>query len=340
MNNDDFVIRFNSTKSGYTSFIDKVKGKISIANIEIDDFIISKNNFMPMYNFASTVDDIQMGITDIIRGEDHISNTAKQIQIMKAFNYDIPNFIHLPLILDKNKTVLSKRNNDISINFYKENGILPEALLNYLIRLGWSYEDKEIFSLNDMINLFNIENINKSSIVIDKDKLLWLNRYYIKKYNINDLFINLINIEKKFSINYTSGPSIKTLIQFSKTRVDTLKEIITNNLYIYDVDITIEPDLFKQYFYEIILVCLNDLYREFKNIYYSWTLNNIKSSISYIVRKYNIKLYEIAIPLRILIFGKNESYPVYELILITGRVLILKKILNIIKKNGAIAQIG
>ena len=335
-----YVIRFNSIKNGCTTFVDIVKGRIDIPNIEIDNFIIAKNNYNPTYNFASTIDDIDMQITDIIRGEDHISNTPRQIQIMIALNAKIPRFTHLPLILDKNRHVLSKRNHDISIRSYKENGILPEALLNYMVRLGWSYKDKEIFSLNEMIELFDINDINKSAIVIDKEKLLWLNRYYIKQLSVNDIFKHFIYIEKKMSIKYGFGPSIKTLIKFNKTRVNTLKEIITNNVYLYSENNNIEENVLKTYFSSSVVKSLYDLYQEFKNLNYTWTLDNIKMSINFIINKHDIKLYELATPLRILITGKNDSMPVYEMILITGRVLILKKIINIIKKVGAIAQIG
>lgn len=183
-NNGDFVIRFFNNDYGFTEFDDQIKGKISISNSEFDDFILAKNNFMPTYNLASVVDDINNGVTDIIRGEDHISNTPKQINLMKALNSKIPRFAHLPMILDEQKKLLSKRNKASDIMFYKKEGFLSEAVLNYIIKLGWSYKDKEIFSLDEMINLFDIKNINKSKSIINIKKLIWLNRYYIKNKTI------------------------------------------------------------------------------------------------------------------------------------------------------------
>jgi len=217
-NNSDFVIRFNNPKTNYVEFEDAVRGNICISNSEMDDFIIAKNNFMPTYNFASAIDDIDLKITHIIRGDDHISNTPKQINIMNALNFKIPSFSHLPMILDEKKNLLSKRDKTTYMDYYKINGFLPIAILNYIIRLGWSYENKEIFSLNDMINLFTLENINKSPSMTDINKLNWLNKYYMKNLSTRTLLFYFLPIEKKFSLNYNIGPSMKQLIEINKHR--------------------------------------------------------------------------------------------------------------------------
>ena len=181
---ENFVIRFFNNYNDIVEFDDLIKGKIKISNLELDDFIIAKNNFIPTYNFASVVDDINYNISDIIRGEDHISNTPKQINIMRALNAKIPRFAHLPMILDENKNKLSKRDKTSNMMYYKKEGFLSEAIINYIIKLGWSYKDKEIFSINEMIKFFDIKNINSSTSIINNKKLIWLNKYYIKNSTI------------------------------------------------------------------------------------------------------------------------------------------------------------
>ncbi|HIH2762227.1 MAG TPA: glutamate--tRNA ligase [Candidatus Azoamicus sp.] len=177
---NNFVIRFVTQSFGYTEFDDLIRGKIEIPNSELDDFIISKNGYDVTYNFASCIDDIDFGITHIIRGEDHISNTQKQIILIKSFDKIVPFFAHLPMILDSNKKKISKRDNSIYIDFYKKSGFLPMAVLNYIVRLGWGYKDKEIFTLQDMIKFFDVKDVSKSSSCINIDKLMWLNKYYIQ----------------------------------------------------------------------------------------------------------------------------------------------------------------
>ena len=331
-NISNFIIRFNHIEHGYTEFNDIVKGKIKISNQEFDDFIIAKKDFIPTYNFACAIDDITMQITDIIRGEDHITNTPKQINLIKALNAKVPRFIHLPMILDENKILLSKRNNKTHINFYKNNGFLPQAILNYLIKLGWSYKNKEIFSLNEMISLFNLNNINKSACMTDNKKLIWLNKHYIKLSTISDITKYIIPIEKQFNLNYQNGPTIKSLITFNKNRVNNLREIITDNLFLYNKNINITKELLNIYFSKKIIKLLSILYNKFKILSYQWNIENIKNSINKIAKEYNIEIKEINIPLRILIIGNNISKPTYEIIFLSGRILILKKIITIIKK--------
>lgn len=156
-NNNSFVIRFVSNTSGVVEFDDLIRGKIEIPNSELDDFIISKNGYDVTYNFASCIDDIDFGITHIIRGEDHISNTQKQIILIKSFGKSVPIFAHLPMILDSNKKKISKRDNSIYIDFYRKSGFLPVSVINYIVRLGWGYKDKEVFNLQDMIKFLMLK---------------------------------------------------------------------------------------------------------------------------------------------------------------------------------------
>ncbi|CAB3976372.1 glutamate--tRNA ligase [Candidatus Azoamicus ciliaticola] len=338
----DFVIRINTENYKEIVFDDCVKGKITVTNSEIDDFIIAKNDFYPTYNFASVIDDIEFSITDIIRGEDHISNTPKQIIIFKLLNEKIPTFSHLPMILDENKKTLSKRDKDSNINYYKKCGFLPEAILNYIVRLGWSNKDKEIFTIKEMIDLFDIKNINTAPSIMNKSKLIWLNKHYIKTLETKKIIREIINIEKNFNLNYMIGPNLTELINFAKFKVNTLEDIITNYTFFYKENIKIEDELLKLFFSDKIIKIIENLYTNLKTFNLKWNIENIKIFISNIINENKTTFIELAPTIRIIITGKNISLSTYELIFLTGKILLLKKIRNIIKQyeNGAIAQIG
>ena len=173
------VVRFNMPQEGETSVNDSIRGKIVFENAQLDDLIIMRSNGTPTYNFTVVVDDVDMKITHVIRGDDHLNNTPKQIHIYRALGYDVPFFAHLPMILGSDKTRLSKRHGATSVITYKEDGYLSDALVNYLVRLGWSYGDQEIFSRDELIQHFTFESVGKSSAVFNHDKLLWLNSQYI-----------------------------------------------------------------------------------------------------------------------------------------------------------------
>jgi len=328
--NDNFVIRFKNPIKDSINFNDLIKGKINISNEEIDDFIIAKNNYEVTYNFATVIDDINMNITDIIRGEDHISNTAKQINLIMALNEKIPNFAHLPMVLNKNKKLMSKRNNENSINYYKNKGFLPKSILNYILRLGWSYKNKEIFTKKEMITLFNIKDVNKSSCIFDLNKLIWFNKHYIKQSSIEEIKKYILPIIKKYKINLKYIENLESVILFQKTRVSTLKEMILKSICFYK-----EKNIFNKKINNSlnnnIINCIKSLYKEFENKSYIWDMINIKNTIKIIINKYNVKLPELANNLRIIITGKNNPYPLFELMFILGVKLILNKLQIFIK---------
>jgi len=175
------VVRFRSPDAGLTTVNDLIKGPVHFNNEELDDLIIERADGYPTYNFAVVVDDAQMGITHVIRGDDHLNNTPRQILLYGALGYAVPAFAHVPMILGADKTRLSKRHGATSVLAYQEMGYLPEALVNYLVRLGWSYGDQEIFSMDELIRYFTLDNVGKSAAVFNPEKLLWLNQHYIKE---------------------------------------------------------------------------------------------------------------------------------------------------------------
>lgn len=339
--NLNFVIRFNNPKSGHVEFNDSVKGHIKISNTEIDDFIIAKNHFLPTYNFASVVDDINCNITHIIRGDDHISNTPKQINLMTALGYKLPNFSHLPMILDEDKKVLSKRDMTSRMTYYKDEGFLPIAVLNYIVRLGWAHKNKEIFSLDEMKNLFDLKSVSKSPSITNINKLIWLNKHYMKTLTTHDLLKHFLPLEKAFSLNYRLGPTIKQLIDFNKTRSNTLKAIITTNIFLYTDIINLDNTIIKTHFTTIIITTLKYIYEKIKNLSYEWILENIKKLILDAININDITFDMLAHALRLLITGTKHPNSLYEIIFLSGRILILRKIKNIINiTEGAVAQIG
>ena len=217
-----YVIRFKTPLEGKICFEDGVKGKQCVDVKEIEDFVIARSDGSPTYNFVVVIDDHEMGMTDIIRGDDHLRNTFKQILIYKAFNWNIPKFYHVPMIHNEKGAKMSKRDGAVDVMEYKRQGYLPEALLNFLVRLGWSHGDQEIFSIEEMINLFDPKDINKAPSRFNKEKLDWLNSHYIKNSPNERLEILL---RDDFGIDIINHDRKKILIDELKERVKTLKEM-------------------------------------------------------------------------------------------------------------------
>ena len=222
----DHVIRFKNPEDGAVTFKDVVKGEITIANKELDDLIIARTDGSPTYNFTVVVDDWDMGITQVIRGDDHINNTPRQINIFKALGADVPEYGHVPMILGDDGKKLSKRHGAVSVMQYRDDGYLPQAVLNYLVRLGWSHGDQEVFSVSEMIELFDINNINKAPSAFNTQKLNWLNQQYIKSLPYEAIEPHLSWHLKNADLDLTGGPEISELIPEFAERVQTLKDLV------------------------------------------------------------------------------------------------------------------
>ncbi|QEE25179.1 glutamate--tRNA ligase [Rhodanobacter glycinis] len=219
------VIRFRNPQEGSVVFEDKVKGRIEFANSELDDLVIFRSDGWPTYNFAVVVDDIDMRITEVIRGDDHVNNTPRQINIYHALGASVPEFAHLPMILDKEGKKLSKRTNSVSVMEYREDGYLPHAILNYLVRLGWSHGDQEIFSREEMVKLFDTADVNKAASRFDTEKLNWLNQHYLKSDEPATLVPEFEWHLQRIGIDASKGPAPAEVIVALRDRVHTLKEM-------------------------------------------------------------------------------------------------------------------
>ncbi|RII29921.1 MAG: glutamate--tRNA ligase [Geobacter sp.] len=229
-----YVVRFRAPQEGSTSFDDLIKGTITFPNEELDDLIIQRTDGTPTYNFCVVIDDAIMRITTVIRGDDHVNNTPRQIQLYEALGFPVPQFAHVPMILGADKTRLSKRHGATSVIAYRDMGFLPEALVNYLVRLGWSHGDDEIFSREEMIQKFDIGNVGRSASVFNTDKLLWLNAHYIKTGDPARLAELLTPFLVERGINPHSGnPDLATVVKTLQERARTMIEMADGSLFYY-----------------------------------------------------------------------------------------------------------
>lgn len=343
-NNDIFdkkyVIRFKNPISGKVTFEDKIRGSITFDNTELDDFIIQRSNGMPTYNFCVVIDDLDMNITHVIRGEDHINNTPRQINILKSLNAKIPFYAHVSMILDEEGCKFSKRANALSILQYYKDGFLPEALLNYVVRLGWSYGDQEIFSISEMKKLFNLKHISKSSSVFNTKKLFWLNKYYINNLPLNYVCNYLKNYVKDKNINIKNGPSLESVYLLLRNRHNNLKEITESFRYFYEDFKKFDQMLFDKYFISENLYILEKLYNSIKKIS-MWNREKLFIMINDTCVKLAIKLKEISMLLRVILTGSTSSPNITAVIFLIGKektLLRLKQSMSLIKNKISIEK--
>ncbi|MCX7794591.1 MAG: glutamate--tRNA ligase [Thermodesulfovibrionales bacterium] len=323
------AIRFRMPQSGITVVEDLIRGKVTFDNEQLDDFIIMRSDGTPTYNFCVVVDDVDMRITHVIRGDDHLNNTPKQIHIYKALKYDIPQFAHLPMILGPDKTRLSKRHGATSVMAYRDMGYLPEALLNYLVRLGWSYKDQEIFSREELIEKFTLENVGKSPAVFNPEKLLWLNSHYIststneRLYELVRPFLireGIIREDTPIDIQWISR-AIATL----KERSRTLVELTSSLRYYILEDIEIEEDAKKKFINEKTIEYLKKAKELLGNVE-PFTSKNLEEAFKKFTIELGVKLSDVAQPLRVAITGKTVSPPIFDVLEVMGKEKVLRRL--------------
>jgi len=323
------AIRFKMPQEGQTVVHDLIRGKVIFENDQLDDLIIMRSDGTPTYNFTVVVDDVDMNITHVIRGDDHLNNTPKQIHIYKALGYDIPLFAHLPMILGADKARLSKRHGATSVMAYKDMGYLPDALVNYLVRLGWSYGDQEVFTREELIKYFSFENVGKSSAVFNPEKLLWLNSQYIIKSNPEELaelvmpFLeNAGIIQKGEDIDRQwLSKAIKTLQERSKTLVE-----LANSLRYYIAE---EVEYNEKAKAKFLNEKSRDLLIELKdalNALSDFSVAELEKIFKSIIEKHGIKLGNLAQPVRVAITGGTESPGIFEVLEIVGKEKTIKRL--------------
>ncbi|MDF7398483.1 glutamate--tRNA ligase [Proteus mirabilis] len=300
------VVRFLNPQEGSVIFDDKIRGPIEFSNQELDDLIIRRTDGSPTYNFCVVIDDWDMEITHIIRGEDHINNTPRQINILKALGAPVPEYAHVSMILGDDGKKLSKRYNAVSVMQYRDDGYLPEALLNYLVRLGWSHGDQEIFSIDEMIKDFTLEAISKSASAFNTDKLLWLNHHYINTLPAEQVAVHLDWHIKQQNIDTSNGPSLVELIKLLGERCKTLKEMAESCHYFYvDFD-SFEETAAKKHLRPVARQPL-EVVRDKLSAITDWTAENVHKAIQETAEELEVGMGKVGMPLRVAVTGAGQS---------------------------------
>jgi len=302
------VVRFKNPIDGAVVIDDQIKGKVVFENTELDDLIIARSDGTPTYNLTVLVDDLDMGITHVIRGDDHLNNTPKQTNILRALGKEPPVYAHAPMILAEDGTKLSKRvhGETVSVIQYRKEGYLPEALLNYLVRLGWSHGDQEIFSLDEMIELFDIKDINNSASSINPEKLLWLNQQYIKNSDPAHVAHHLSWHLGRLDIDPSQGPDLVEVVKAQQERAKTLVEMAQNSVYFYKEFDQFDEDAAKKHLRPVVLEAFKALKEEFATLE-SWTAEALHQLINDTAEKLDMKMGKIGQPLRVAVTGSGSS---------------------------------
>lgn len=327
------VYRFKTPKEGFTIVKDLIRKDVKFENNLLDDFVIIKSDNFPTYNFAAVIDDHLMDITHVIRGDDHLSNTPRQILLYEALGFEIPKFAHIPMILGADKTRLSKRHGATSVIIYKDMGYLPEAMINYLARLGWGYKDQEIFSKEGLIELFDIERVHKTSAVFDTEKLNWLNSHYINKSSIERIYSLtkpfLENSYPQYSeLDKTSAgkEKINKIIACLKERMKTIKEIVELSDFFFLDEIDYNKEAVEKHLKaEGVLVILTNLRAALSNIS-DFTKENIENAFRNLAKDMGIKAGAVIHPARVALTGRSDSPPMFDTVEIIGKDISIKRI--------------
>ncbi len=334
------AIRFRMPEAGHTMVHDLIRGNVSYPNDMFDDFIIVRSDGTPTYNFVVVVDDLEMGITHVIRGDDHLNNTPKQIHIYRALGAEPPQFAHLPMILGPDKTRLSKRHGATSVQAYREQGYLPDALVNYLVRLGWSYGDQEIFTREELIEKFSLDGVSKAAAVFNPEKLLWLNGQYIKNTPTEEL----VELVKPFlkEAGLTEEPDslepqwLSKAVQTQKERAKTLKEMAQNMYYYFRDDYPFDEKAKEKFLNEKTLPYLKDIYQRLSALE-EFTEESLEKAFMDSIESLGIKLKHLAQPVRVALTGGTRSPGIFEVVYLIGREETLKRIeraIRTIEPNG------
>ncbi|WP_456377698.1 glutamate--tRNA ligase [Thiolapillus sp.] len=300
------VIRFRNPDSGAVVFDDLVRGRISVANAELDDLIIRRSDGAPTYNLTVVVDDANMNITQVIRGDDHINNTPRQVNLLNALGLKVPEYAHLPMILGDDGARLSKRHGAVSVMQYMEEGFLPEALLNYLVRLGWSYGDQEIFSLDEMVELFDLSEVNKAPSAFNTDKLLWINQHYIKADDPKRVARLLSPHMGKLGIDPAEGPDLVKVVEAQRERASTLVELAQISAFYYRDFASFDEKAAKKAFKAAALEPLAIVRARLAELEY-WTREDIHEVIDTTVKTLEVGFGKVAMPVRVAVTGGSPS---------------------------------
>jgi glutamyl-tRNA synthetase len=321
----DPVVRFKSPQSGQPVVDDAVRGRVVFDNAELDDLIIARSDGTPTYNFTVVVDDYDMKITDVIRGDDHLNNTPRQINIFKALGQQPPRYAHLPMIHGPDGAKLSKRHGAVSVMQYREDGFLPEAVINYLVRLGWSHGDQEVFSREEMIALFDIADVNQSASAINPEKLLWLNQHYIMESDSAELADEFGWHLARLGVDASGGPSLADVVRCQQERAKTLKEMAENSRFFFEEFERYDEKAAAKHLGEDAVPVLQALQAAFAKIS-DWNAPAVHEAVNATAESLGLKLGKVAQPLRVAVAGGPVSPPIDQTLAVLGREKTLARI--------------
>lgn len=322
--NAPHVIRFRNPKEGQVIVDDLIRGRVVFENSELDDLIIARSDGSPTYNLTVVVDDLDMEITHVIRGDDHLNNTPRQINILRALGAEPPKYAHVPMILGDDGKRLSKRHGAVSVMQYRNDGFLPEAVLNYLVRLGWSYQDKEIFSIDEMIEFFDVMDVNRASSTFNTEKLLWVNQHYIKESPAEHIAHHLSWHIGNLEIDPTEGPSLVEVVKLHQERARTLKEMAEDIAFYYKDFSSYEEKAARKNLTPEAIEPLKKLSERLAEV--DWNPESIHAVVQQVSEDLEVKMGKVAQPLRVAISGRGNTPPIDTTVYALGRERTLARI--------------
>jgi glutamyl-tRNA synthetase len=321
------VVRFKNPTDGVVAVDDMIRGRVFFSNAELDDLIIRRSDGAPTYNLSVVVDDADMAITHVIRGDDHLNNTPRQINILRALGHEPPRYAHVPMILGDDGARLSKRHGAVSVIAYRDQGYLPEALLNYLVRLGWAHGDQELFSVEEMISLFDIGDVNKAASSFNTDKLDWLNQQYLHRADPARVARLLSPHMGRLGIDPTTGPDLVEVVRVQAARAQTLVELAEISAFFYrDFDAFDAPSA-KKHLRQVAREGLERMRGAFELMAYEdWTAEQLKHVVEGVAEELGVAMGKVAQPLRVAIVGRAASPGIDETLLLVGKDATLRRI--------------
>jgi glutamyl-tRNA synthetase len=325
--NEPHVIRFRNPDDGEVVVDDLIRGKVLFSNQELDDLIIRRSDGSPTYNLTVVVDDGDMEITHVIRGDDHLTNTPRQINILRAIGREPPRYAHVPMILGEDGARLSKRHGAVSVIAYRDQGFLPEALLNYLVRLGWSHGDQEVFSLEEMIELFEIDQVNKAPSSFDTDKLLWLNQHYLQHAEPGRIARLLSPHLGRLGVDPAAGPDLLEVVQVQQARAKTLVELAGISLFAYKDFDTYDEQAAKKHLRPVAREPLERLRAELEMLAFEdWEPETLERAVERVAAELGVNMGKVAQPLRVAIVGRAASPGIDMTLRLVGKEATLRRI--------------
>ena len=318
------VIRFRTPEAGRVEFIDVIRGPIAFDNRELDDLVILRSDGTPTYNFGVVVDDVDMAITHVIRGDDHINNTPRQIHIFSALGAQLPEFAHVPMILGPDGARLSKRHGAVSVEQYREEGFLPEALVNCLVRLGWSHGDQEIFTIEEMVRFFELASVQRAPAIFNRDKLAWINQQYFKTLAPERIRLALEPHLAKLGISAPDEPAPETLIPLLNSRSRTLVEMAELALPFYRAPCDFDEESWSRYLgpdQEILMRSVRVALAQVD----PWIRETLHETLMAVASRHALKLGQVAQPVRVALTGRSVSPPIDETLAVLGRLKTLDR---------------